>query len=129
MILTYSKEQFKNKYLVGIKIHTIREDRNNRWKIGMKIQQWLFNPRHIKKHPHQFGEDVCKRIQTIDIRYDEFMSQRIPHIYIDGLKILDKKVIEQISVNDGFESSKSFFAWFNKDIEGWKIIHWTDKCY
>lgn len=129
MILTYSKEQFKNKYLAGIKIHTIREDKNNRWKIGMKIQQWLFNPRHVQKHPHQFGEDACQMIQKIDIRYDEFMFQRIPHIYIDGLKIIDKSVIEQIAINDGFESSKSFFAWFNKDIEGWKIIHWTDKQY
>lgn len=128
MILTFSKERFKNLILAGIKIHTIREDKNSRWKPVMTIHHWLFNPRHQSKHPHQFGVNQCVSIQSIDIRYDEFMFQRIPHIYIDDLKITNKEAIRQLIINDGFESERGFFAWFNKDFTG-KIIHWTEKRY
>ena len=34
----------------------------------------------------------------------------------------------QLAINDGFESLKHFFEYFNEDFEG-KIIHWTDLKY
>lgn len=54
MLLTFSKPQFKNLILDGTKIHTIRLDKTNRWKKGMKIHFWMGNPRNVKNNPHQF---------------------------------------------------------------------------
>lgn len=41
---------------------------------------------------------------------------------------LKRSQIEELAMNDGFESVDQFFAWFNKDWKG-KIIHWTDLKY
>ena len=128
MILTFSKEQFKNKIQAGIKIHTIREDKANRWRMGKLIQHWLHNPRNVSKHPHQFGENSCTGTQSITISWTEFMFQKKPYVFIDDVKLTPDQV-ERLAINDGFESSKSFFAWFKDDIENWKIIHWTDFRY
>jgi len=125
MILTYSKEQFKYKIIALIKIHSIRKDKPNRWKPGMLIHHWLFSPRHPSKHPHEFGRDVCFSTQFIQIFWEQkdSNSKKEPFVYIDESCLSDQEV-EQLAINDGFESSKSFFAWFNEPFNG-KIIHWT----
>ena len=64
MILTYSNPRFKDLILSGQKIHTIREDKNRRWKPGMKIQHWMGNPRNPSKNPHCFAEGICTEIHT-----------------------------------------------------------------
>lgn len=33
-----------------------------------------------------------------------------------------------LALNDGFESVKQFFQWFNEPFVG-KLIHWTDSKY
>jgi len=121
MILTYLKEQFKNKILAGIKIHTIREDKHYRWQPGMIIHHWLHNPRNVSKHPHQFLKNQCTGTQEIWI-YPETKK-----VYISGVMCSDKE-LELLAINDGFESVKGFLAWFNKKFDG-KIIHWTDFRY
>jgi len=124
MILSYSKEQFKAKIIAGIKIHTIREDKTNRWKLGMTIQQWLYSPRNPQKHPHQFSTDRCEGLQKIEIKGDFFNGWQIK---IDGIEITNEQ-LEILAINDGFESSRQFFLWFNKGFKG-KIIHWTNFRY
>ena|ERR1035437_1428777 len=122
MILTFSKEQFKNKYLAGIKIHTLREDIHNRWRPGMKIHLWLHNPRNVSKHPYCFAENTCKGVQYVNIfGVNVFLENRF----------LSEPEIHQMAINDGFESEASFFAWFNHSGKAWcgKIIHWTDFRY
>ena len=65
MILTF-KERFVEPILNSTKIHTIREDKYNRWKKGMKIHFWCGNPRNITKNPYQFAEGtVCQIIRLI----------------------------------------------------------------
>ena len=128
MILTYSKEQFKFKIIAKIKIHTIREDKHDRWRPGMSIQHWLYSPRNVSKHPHQFGTSICRSKQKIEIIWHESQFMKIADILIEGNKITDISVIDQLAINDGFESRKSFYAWFNKNFTG-KIIHWTEFKY
>jgi len=73
MLLTFTKPQFKDLIKQGIKQHTIREDKNNRWKVGNSIQFWLGNPRnvHAKNKPHQFGNGICSRVETIRMYFHE----------------------------------------------------------
>jgi len=48
------------------------------------------------------------------------------------IQVNDKQLnyieIEQLAINDGFDSLKDFMHWFNVDFEG-KIIHWTKLKY
>lgn len=120
MILTYSKDQFEAKIKAGIKIHTIREDKTNRWKEGMSIQHWRGNPRNVKLNPRQFGSDVCMGIQKILITKDREISV--------GDRFLTPVEIEALAINDGFESLRQFWAWFSEPFIG-KIIHFTDFKY
>ena len=46
MLLTFSKSEFRDRIRKGVKIHSIREDKYNRWKAGMNIHFWLGNPRN-----------------------------------------------------------------------------------
>jgi len=125
MVLTYSKEQFKYKIQAGIKIHTIREDKNERRKPGMKIHMWLHNPRNVSKHPHQFLTNQCLSIQRIRIMPT---SRSINILRSEYIHILNSIEIKELAINDGFESDHEFWQWFKKDFYG-KIIHWTEKIY
>ena len=121
MILTFSKVDFVRKIIDGEKIHTIREDKHNRWYAGRVIQFWFGNPRNVKKNPYQFKVGICMSTQKIEIKNK--------CVYIDNreLKLLSNKV-ELLSVQDGFDSAREYFEWFNKDFKG-VIIHWTDYKY
>jgi len=117
----------------GTKIHTMREDKKNRWKPGIKIHMafgvrtrnyWCFN-----------DQDVCKSDQKIEVRYKKENGERL--VIIDGhyfycrrenLCIYGFEEMKQLAKNDGFESVEDFFKWFNKDAT-LKIIHWTDFRY
>ena len=128
MILGF-KKQFKEKILSGSKIHTIREDKNERWNIGRIIH---FATGVRTKNYEQFYEDTCKSVQDIEIWYKNKDSD-YPIIIIDGrmLRVCEKKdweILRELAANDGFESFEGFCAWFNKDFKG-KIIHWTGLKY
>lgn len=70
----------------------------------------------------------AKGFQEIVISYDlgDIASDK-PYVYVDGRQ-LSYSEIEELAVNDGFDSAEDFFKWFKKDFRGW-IIHWTDKKY
>lgn len=111
-----------------LKIHTIRVDEKNNWKEGNLIH-FVINNR--TKNRYQFAPVVkCISTQKIKIHYwhntktEEF---DLPEVYIDD-KVLRKKQIEALAINDGFENSKAFFAYFNTNFTG-KIIHWTNTRY
>lgn len=147
MILSFNKQQFVDRILEGTKIHTIREDKHNRWKPGNKIHAWYKNPRNVKQNPktfeiyiwdtnfpgrrEAFKEDleacpgwfkipkVCKSVQTIDIGP---ICTRI-----DG-RILTNDEMIKLALNDGFENLTAFYDWFSIPFKG-KIIHWTNFKY
>ena len=118
------------------KVHTIREDHGNRWKIGCKID-FFINVR--KKNMFRFAPVLpVVSIQNIDILWyrencNAFPDHRYTYngknvrIYVEGLALkIDQ--IKLLSQNDGFNTLEDFFEYFNTDFEG-KIIHWTDLKY
>ena len=121
------------------KIHTIREDKKNRWKAGVMIDFFI----HTRtKDMYRFAPRVkVVSVQKIEITYfDEqnpkFTAQlsKIAAEYYNEVEVvvdnevLNAKAINELAQNDGFDTIEDFFAYFNEDFTG-KIIHWTDKRY
>jgi len=112
------------------KIHTIREDKKNRWKVGTKID-FFINAR--QKNMFRFAPVLpVVRIQDILITYTKFGKAMV---FIDGkIFYMQDWSLEQsykmlhFAQADGFDTIEDFFAFFNKDYKG-KLIHWTDKKY
>lgn len=146
MILGF-KPQFKPLILDGTKIHTIREDKNDRWKVGTKIQ--MASGVRTKNY-EQFAEAVVTKILHIDIKWNLCNNgeksplkndpSRFPtvtiantlcdHYYFEQFSelIFCEKYLHQMALfahNDGFNSVDDFFAWFNTDFTG-KIIFWSN---
>lgn len=113
------------------KLHTIREDKSNRWKAGMDIHMVINNR---TPNRFQFAPVIkCKSVQTIEIKYihvpflkGTYLMKGV-HVFIDSVKINNADMLK-LAINDGFDSVEDFFAYFNKDFTG-KIIHWTDLKY
>ncbi len=113
------------------KIHTIREDKHDRWKVGMNIH-FVINNR--TKDRFQFAPVIpVTEIQTIKI--DHQNDSEYPIIHIDSKRYcpienhFDYFVkLDELSQNDGFDTIKQFLDYFKEDFEG-KIIHWTDFKY
>lgn len=109
------------------KIHSLREDTNNRWKAGNSIQM-AYGVRTL--YYNHFNEgiaelELCKSTQEIIMRHDLGL-----HITVDG-KQLQPQEIELLIRNDGL-SRFQFNNWFfGKAKQTWKgkIIHWTDFKY
>lgn len=131
MLLTFTKLQFKDLIKKGIKQHTIREDKHNRWKVGNSIQFWMGNPRnvHAKNKPHQFGTGVCSRVETIRMYFDISEDWQTDSVNIgNDIFLKTKDELNALAVNDGFENWSQMKLWFdneNKMFVG-KIIFWKD---
>ncbi|PWA10953.1 hypothetical protein [Flavobacterium laiguense] len=113
------------------KIHTIREDKKDRWKTDAKID-FFINCR--QKNMFRFAPVLpVVTVQKIEIKWIGFSDSYRPWVKIDGKSIytldqFDSDKMLQLAQNDGFDTIEDFFAYFNKDFTG-KIIHWTDLKY
>ena len=135
--LFYSENAKKFLYSSGFepKIHTIREDKNNRWRVGNKIH-FVINNRQPNRF--QFAPVIeCTGVQTIEFFFYR-LNTAFEHlqIKIDGRYLSEQEMID-LSVNDGFKSLTDFYDYF---LTGWngedddyykkmKLIHWTNKSY
>lgn len=131
MVLGF-KEQFVGQILNGTKIHTIRFDNKNRWKVGNKIH-FATGVRTKKYRQFKLGE--CMSIQKILIirpSKDEF------EILVDERRLSIFECFD-LSIRDGFTDIKEFIEWF-LPIKGCSfeygphtyrasLIHWTDFKY
>lgn len=127
------------------KLHTMREDKHNRWKPGMSIQMVYRGPKYSIKH--EFNKGIpelskCVSTQKVEIYYSDMNGTKSVSIHIDNELFgvvnftdegkpyfgLDEKEMKQFMYNDGFDSPEDFFRWFNKDWTG-KLIHFTDLKY
>lgn len=124
------------------KIHTIREDKNNRWEAGKLIHPIIHN-RTLKRF--QFTPEFeCKSIQDIFITYrtnDLEITIAKVGSYIGGEDFyLYRNQKELLAINDGFSNYSDFVKYFKNKIDenrentgnAWfkgKIIHWTDFKY
>lgn len=119
------------------KIHTIRADKSNRWKVGGKIHMVINNR---SKNRLQFAPVLeVHAIQSFEIKYEVKEYSTMASIYIDEVKIgqvllINCKVctssisVYHLAVNDGFDSINEFLEYFSEDFKG-KIIHWTNFKY
>lgn len=122
------------------KLHTIRQDKNNRWKPGTMID-FFINAR--RKNMFRFAPRIpVVSVQKIQIVYEKANPKDLDcvSVYIDDklfYREYDNRIPDsfehyenmmQLAHNDGFENIVDFFNWFNKDFTG-KIIHWTDLKY
>jgi len=135
MILSF-KQKFVDLIKSGSKIHTIREDKMNRWRAKISIE----HATGVRtKNYNQFHSGTCQSIQFIRIRWiDAIVSVDIGNkkdemrliYYSNPSDNREFGVMEMkcLSLNDGFESIDDFFKWFDKDFKG-KIIHWTNHKY
>lgn len=125
MILSF-KGQFINKILDGSKIHTIREDKSNRWKPGMKIH---FATGVRTKNYKCFKTGVCTSVQSVRIIQGDLSKGRNSAVIIDGIDDADN--IMWVSMHDGFDDPLDFLQWFSPNGETFvgKIIHWTNFKY
>lgn len=120
--------------LENTKIHTIREDKNDRWKAGNKID-FFINCRQPDMFRFAPVLPVVS-VQKVEIIITENCGLRKRQVWIDDLfllyheygdRVADKGML-QLAQNDGFDTIEDFFAYFNEDFTG-KIIHWTDLRY
>lgn len=107
------------------KIHTIREDKNNRWKRGVLID-FFINCR--QPNMFRFAPTIAVlSVQDFEITWSRVNNSEGYAIKIDK-KYLDANQIYELAHNDGFDTVDDFFEYFNENFQG-KIIHWTDKRY
>ena len=120
MILAF-KPHFIEPIANNIKIHTIREDKPNRWKKNNLIH---FATGVRTKNYNNFQIGICVSTQRFEIRYYSYLFR----VTIDD-RTLSYGEIETLAINDGFNNVQELLDFFdNKDFEG-KIIHWTDFKY
>lgn len=114
---------FVEKILEDIKIHTLREDPNGRWKGGNSIQMAT----GVRtKYYNQFNIDrpdlqKCISVQKVGLYPD------LQIIVIDNRGLTNDE-IELFAIRDGFDSVDKFWQWFTK-TQQLKLIHWTKLKY
>lgn len=123
----YTGYDLLSKQHISPKLHTIREDRTNRWKAGTKID-FFINVR--TKDMFRFAPVLpVVSVQDFEVVYDRaklFPFQKCV-ILVNGDVLSDVETIH-LALNDGFDTVEDFFAYFNEDFKG-KLIHWTEKKY
>lgn len=116
------KPDFTKEY--APKIHTVREDKADRWRVGMTINCVLFNR---TKNRYEFATLICTSIQEISIEWHSTLNCLPVTVHIDDRELSDVELMKFIE-NDGFDNYEQFEKFFSSDFDG-KIIHWTDKRY
>lgn len=113
-----------DKYLsetIKPKLHTIRDDKTNRWTAG-KLIHFIINNRSANRL--QFAPVIpVVSTQVISI----YPKPSVRKVVVDG-RYLTKEEIETLAFNDGFESVDGFFAYFSTNCT-LKLIHWTNLKY
>jgi hypothetical protein len=112
------------------KLHTIREDKTNCWKAGMKID-FFINCR--QKNMFRFAPVLpVVSVQKILITYTKtnkamvFIDDKC--FFMQDFSVEGNHKMLHLAQNDGFDTIADFFEYFNEDFEG-KIIHWTELKY
>ena len=119
----YVDKGYSFHYGLDSKIHTIRKDEKQRWKVDNKIH-FVINNR--TKNRLQFAPVLkVKIIQSIEI--GNFLSDR-SFVEIDG-RSLSSEEIEVLAKNDGFFSVDDFWQYFDQTDFYGILIHWTDHKY
>lgn len=121
---------FQNMKPFKSKLHTIREDKKNRWKSGLKID-FFINCR--QPNMFRFAPTLqVLNVQKIEINWFKSIEEKRfwykdTTISIDN-RYLSASEVKDLALNDGFDSVEEFFNYFDNNFKG-KIIHWTNLKY
>jgi hypothetical protein len=117
--------------LIRPKLHTIREDKKERWKAGMMIDYFI-----NVRQPNMFR--FAPRVPVVSIQ-DVYMSYKgndVIQISVDDKELFGFNERIEFAQNDGFDTWEDFFNYFYPQIIvtpdnflKMKLIHWTDKRY
>lgn len=112
------------------KLHTLREDSKNRWKVRVMID-FFINCR--KEDMFRFAPKLLvKGIQNVFITRNDFGKSMVfidgKLFYLEDWSLEHKHKMLHFAQNDGFETTEDFFEYFDTDFNG-KIIHWTNLKY
>lgn len=113
MILAFSKERYMERILSGVKIHTIRKDPQQRWRVGMTCHMWMHSPRNVSKNPFQFAEAEVSEVKQIEIIKDEIKTHVSWFVEVDS-KSLTFDEVQSLAIADGFDSAEEFIDWFGE---------------
>jgi hypothetical protein len=107
------------------KKHSIR--RGNRWKVGMKIHMatGVRTKDYFQFNINIDGLQVVTGVQVIDIKHFTLFPNAV---VIDG-KRLSNAEIDQLAINDGFDTTDEFWDYFSDDVFEGQIVHWMDERY
>lgn len=113
------------------KLHTIREDKNDRWKAGTKID-FFINCRQ----PTMFRFAPVLPVVHVQELLMTYYHSDIIQISVDGRELFSYIERAEFAINDGFDSWQDFFNYFYPKIKASpqgvykpKLIHWTDLKY
>lgn len=128
----YPKDyNFIAKSQVAAKIHSIREDKSNRWKAGTKID-FFINCR--QKDMFRFAP-VLPVVSVQDV-FITYAHSDILEISIDDRYIHSYSERLELAKNDGFDTWDDFFNYFYPLIKAsedkclsLRLIHWTNHRY
>lgn len=125
------RENIDQNYLEKPKLHTIRLDKNDRWKAANKID-FFINCR--QKDMFRFAP----RIPVVSVQ-DIFMTYAyndLIQISVNGRELFGSNERLELAINDGFDTWEDFFNYFYPIIQksedkcfSGKLIHWTDLRY
>lgn len=117
----------------GTKLHTIRA--GNRFNPG-DILHMATGVR--TKNYNQFNKGISSLEKVVAVQEIKIYSdikevwvekQSIDrNVYLGPLRKLSVEEVEQLAINDGFDSIEQFWKWFTTDLSG-QIIFWVDKKY
>lgn len=128
------------------KLHTIREDKNDRWRVGTKINFYI-NAR--QKNMYRFApvlpvvstqkiefiwKDNTENLTCLGMSYDKTCTIIIDNRFFGDVLLLKGTVVSgsdnlpRFAQNDGFDTLQDLLDYFNTDFTG-KIIHWTNLKY
>ena len=119
------------------KKHTIRQDKNDRWKPGVMIDFFINSRtkdmfRFAPRIPVVSTQDIeivwsGGEINTVGVWIDNKCYVANYEKDYNQSKQRQERM-EVLAFNDGFDSVEDFLNYFNQDFTG-KLIHWTDFKY
>ena len=130
MLLTFSEPKFEKRLLDNFKGSTFREDKKNRWKVGMTAHLWMHNPRNVKLKPHHIKDDKIFDIDyVILIPVKDRILFYFDADYKERYKTFSLKTnitrLNSIAFCDGFDDWEDMKQWFMKrgytDTKGYKM--------
>ena len=147
-------EQCNKQYLIKFcptvshipKLHTIREDKKERWKPGINID-FFINVRQpnmyrfapvlpvVSTQKIEFiWKDNTENLTCLGMSYDKTCTIIIDNRFFGDVLLLKGTVVSgsdnlpKFAQNDGFDTLQDLLDYFNTDFTG-KIIHWTNLKY